>query len=197
MSIVQSKSSKIVTISVLALLIAILLVIFYVVPSISSLREQSNIASQKKSELELGRAKVKAIKDAINLINTSKDSIDKVSVALPSEPRTEEALVIISDAVANSGLALSNIAVAEIGSSDVKISFSTVGDFVKTQSLIAKLESSLRPVFFDDFEITALDETSDLNSTINVSFPYLSSKEDAEGSADKSKPADQEVTIEK
>jgi hypothetical protein len=170
----KTKSSQaIILISVLALLVSLVLIIFYIVPSISSLQDLSGRVLSKQQELEAGKNKVDAIRRAVQTINSAKRDVETLGVAVPEGPSAESALVQLSSAASQAGISISSASIGQAEKGYQDISFSTSGKFENTLSFLEKIEKSLRPVKISDYTINSVEGSSDLSATFNFAFPYI------------------------
>ena len=179
----QKKPSQIILlISVFSLLVAILLVIFVIVPKVSELKNVASDVEAKKQELEAGKSKVAATKKAIQTMSSAKRDLDLLGVAIPTQPDPEDALVQVSAAAGKAGVKLSSIAISQGDTSKgstLGLTFSALGNFDSTIALIDNLEKCLRPITVNDYAISNSENSGDLGSTFNLKLPYVADESKA------------------
>jgi Tfp pilus assembly protein PilO len=170
----KTKSLQvIVLISVLALLVSLILIIFYIVPNVSSLRDLSNQVLSKQQELEAGKSKVAAIRRAVQTINSAKRDVETLGIAIPSSPSPELALIQLSSAASQAGITITSASIGQAEKGYQNISFSTSGKFENTLSFLEKIEKNLRPVKINNYTINSVERSSDLSATFTFAFPYI------------------------
>ena len=172
----EKKPQLLIIIVLLALLASFLGIVFVIVPNISKLKDISDRVAAKEQKLEVGRTEVASIKEAAQLINSAQRDIELLGVAIPDGPKTDEAIVQISQAAAQSGLKIKNAAISEGAAGYITISFSTAGSYQDTVSFISNLEKNLRPVKVADYTISGADSGNLVSATFDIAFPFIAAQ---------------------
>ncbi len=162
------------------------IVILYIVPKTTDLKNLSQRAAAKQSELEVGRQQVAAIRTATQLIKAARADMDTLGVAIPDKEKAEEALQQLSANASSSEITIKSVTAgtgqAETGQSGaLTITVSVSGDFSNTIAFIGNLEKNLRPVKVVDYSIVASGVGALTDTTFNLSFPYLVSSDEVAG----------------
>ena len=185
------KSSILQLGAVLALLASFIIVITYLVPQISSIKDGSNRAAAKEQELEAGKKKIQTIKTAVQLIASAKKDIETLGISMPAKAKAEEAVVQVASAASQAGAAVKSITVGDTKGGKVLLSFSTEGKFDQYTTFLDNLEKNLRPMKISDYNMTLnQNDQSLVDSTFNIEFPYVDTEAtatpvSAEGAATK------------
>jgi len=166
------KGQGMLLISVVALLGSFIIVITYIVPKISSLKDLANQVAAKEQELETGRSKVEALKKATAIIKIARSEIETLGIAVPSKERADEALAQIAKIASDSGLSLQSVNSGTSGDGFVNITVSCEGSFPSVQTFLEKIERNLRPVKVMDYTVASGTDGGSVSSTFNFSLPY-------------------------
>jgi len=158
-------------ISVLALLASLAIVIFLVVPRISEMKELSNNVAAKEAELEAGKNKVAALRNAIQLIKTARRDMEILGIAVPVDKDIAEALVQVNANASNSGVVIEAISAAEGETGNISISATVLGSYEQVMGFLSNTEKSLRPIKIVDYNLISTEGAVD--ATFNLLFPYL------------------------
>jgi len=159
------------------LLVAFVAIITYLVPRVSEIKTLNDSIANKQQELALGRQKVQAIRDAIQVINKAKREIEILGIAIPDKEKAEESLVQITTIASANEITISNMSFSS--GSDKKASKLTVnvtaqGDYGKFASFFNALNTNLRPVAVSGINFSNNDSTNQLEAGFDLVFPYLS-----------------------
>jgi len=169
----KPKSQIPTLISVVALLVALLLVIFYIVPKTSEIKTKSSEVIVKQQELELGKQKVEAIKTAVKLIATAKKEVDALDVSIPQTPSADEALVQIQAMASGSETTISEATVGSASDGFQEVTATISGSYTNLLSFLEKMQNNLRPVKVSSFNVLFDKESGDITMSLSLSFPYL------------------------
>jgi hypothetical protein len=179
----KPKSQIPTLIGVLALLVSILLIIFFVVPKTSEVKTLANEVAGKKQELELGKQKITAIREAIKLIASAKKEVDALNVSIPQAPSADEALAQIQAIASQSEVKIIETTIGSAADGYQEIAITMSGPYVNIVTYLDKMQNNLRPVKVNAFNLYYNEGTSDITMSIDLVFPYLSvSEEEGEGS---------------
>lgn len=177
--------------AVLAMLLAILLGIFYIVPQISKVKKLSDTVASKEEDLNRGLEEVASIKEFALLMKTARSEIEKLGVSIPQEEKADEALLQAASAASVAGISVSGVSVdtqapqqsrgAEEGSTNdtalagvVSLTVTTGGEYGKTIDFMKNLEKNLRPVTIKNVALSANGETSgNVDGSFVIEFPYV------------------------
>lgn len=190
----KTKKNQNSALAVLAMLVAIIVVIFFIVPRVSAIRDLSNQVAQRESELKSGQAKVEAVKQFAMILKTAKNDIDKLGVSIPTEERADEALLQAASAASSAGVGISSVAIAasseqvqnetaQSGSGDqaqstvksgvLTLTISARGSYSAMLDYIKKLEENIRPVTIQNLSIASSADSSDVDGTFTLHFPFV------------------------
>ncbi len=158
-------------ISVLALLVSLGIVIFLVVPRVSEMKELSNSIAAKEAELEIGKNKVSALRNAVQLIKTARRDMEILGVALPPNKDIAEALVQTNANASNAGVVIQTISVGEGGAGNISVSATVSGSYEQVMGFLSNTEKNLRPMQVSDYSLVSSEGA--INATFNFLFPYL------------------------
>ena len=174
----KTKSQIPMLIGVMSLLIAILLVIFFIVPKTSEVKTLANEVAVKKQELELGKQKVTAIREAVKLIASAKREIDTLDVSIPQTPSADEALAQVQTIASQSEVKIveTTIGSATDGYQEVTVTIS--GSYMNLVNYLDKMQNNLRPIKLNAFNLFYNETTSDITMSIDLVFPYLDTSEE-------------------
>jgi len=188
----EDKKTQLPTlISVLALFVAVLLVIFFIVPKTSELKVKSTEVAAKRQELELGKKKVVAIREAIKLIASAKKEVDALNVSIPRSPSADEALVQIQEMAAQAQVTIMSASVGSTSDGYQSIPVTISGSYLNILSFLEKMLENLRPVKISGFTLASEREMSQVTLSVNLEFPYLEQvKDKAVGEEGEAAPAD-------
>jgi len=212
----KTKKNSNSALAVLAMLVAIIVVIFFIVPRVSSIRDLSNRVSQKELELKAGQAKVEAVKQFALVLKTAKNDIDKLGVSIPTEEKADEALLQATSAASSAGISISSVAIAATSESAsaasteaatgtvqadgaqnptksgvLTLTISTRGGYSAMLDYIKKLEENIRPVTIKSVAIASATDSSDVDGNFTLDFPFV---EDISQSATQTTNQEPEVT---
>ncbi len=180
----KEKSQLPTLISVLALLIAVLLVIFFIVPKTSEIQSLSTEIAQKKQELELGKQKVIAIREAVKLIASAKKDVDALNVSIPQTPSADEALVQIQEIAQQSEVKIIESTVGSATNGYQELTATITGSYQNIISFLDKAQNNLRPIKMSSLNIFYNEEMGEITTSMNLMFPYLEEIETEQGDAD-------------
>lgn len=169
----KPKSQIPTLISVLSLLVALLLVIFFIVPKTSEIQAKSSEVLNKKQELELGKQKVAAIREAVKLISSAKREVDTLNVSVPQTPSADEALVQIQEMASKSETTISEATVGSASEGYQELTATISGSYPNLLSFLEKMQNNLRPVKLTSFNVLYNEESGDIIMSVNLLFPYL------------------------
>jgi len=169
----KSKSQMPMLISILALLVALILIGFFIVPKTSEIKELSNEVAKKEQELELGKKKVASIREAIKLMAQAKNDIEKLNIAIPSNPNAEEALVQLQEIASKSGSVIIDSSVGDSNQSTQKIGLTLNGEYSQILDFLSKLKSNMRPVEISNYSMVSNEDESIITASFNLEYPYL------------------------
>jgi Tfp pilus assembly protein PilO len=184
----QSNQQKAMIFAALALLVAFLLIIFYIVPGVGDLKERATTVSNKKQQHDLGVSKVQAIRTAAQAIALAKKQVSLLGVAIPEMQNAEEAVLQISLASKDSSVAVKGISVGSTevngntSSGALAISVSVTGEYPNIIKLTKALEKNLRPVTISNISISSADASNEVEAKFDLDFPYLGSTANTDGS---------------
>jgi len=167
------KGQGMLLISVVALLASFIIVISYLVPKISSLKDLANQVALKEQELETGKAKVEALKKATAIIKVARSEIETLGIAVPSKERADEAVAQIAKIAGDSGLNLQSVNAGAPGGGFINVTVSCEGSFPSVQTFLEKIEKNLRPVKVVDYTVASASGGASVSSTFNFSMPYV------------------------
>lgn len=169
----QKKSQISTYLSVLALLAAFILVITYIVPKITVLKDLSTQIVAKESELSAGKQKVEDLKKAAGLIKMARSQMETLQIAVPTKEKADEAVAQLSAASSQAGLSIQSITVGTSSGGIATLTVTTEGEFSNTVSFMSAVEQNLRPATFSDFSIASSQTDSVISATFNISIPYI------------------------
>lgn len=184
----KTNKSQITTLAVLSLLVGILVVIFFIVPQVSQIKDYSGQINQKEIELQSGQDQVQAIKEYALVLKTAKSDVEKLGVSIPTEEKADEAVLQVASAASSAGISMNSVSVSSTttGTTNVTseasasqtgtltLSVSTSGGYDATLGFIKNLEKNLRPVTLSNLSIAGDAEGgSDVAATFSLSFPYI------------------------
>lgn len=193
----QKNKNQNSALAILAMLVAVLVVIFFIVPKVSAIKDFSNQAVQKESELASGQAKVAAAKQFATLIKTARADIEKLGVSIPTEEKADEAILQAASAASSAGIGITSVSVsasdgtenatktttATEGQAAVKeaatggvlsLTIATRGNYTATVDFLKKMESNLRPITLKNLSVaSSVDSGSDVDGNFTLDFPYV------------------------
>lgn len=198
----KQKKNQNSALAVLAMLVAVLVVIFLIVPRVSAIKDLSNQIVDKESQLKQGQAQVDSVKQFAAILKTARADIAALGVAIPTEEKADEAVLQVASAASKAGVNVTSVSVsttsaaapravaatqegaatdqAEVtsatssaSSGSLQVSVSIRGNYGATLDLLKKLEENLRPVTLKNLSIASNAESgSDVDSSFNLDFPF-------------------------
>jgi len=172
----SASKQRMILLSVVALLLSFLIIIFFTVARISDLKTLSTEAKAKEAELEAGIAQVQSVRNATQLIKVAKGDMQTLGIAIPDQEKGEEALAQLGANAASSGLEIKSIAIGGGDASNLGISVATTGSFDQTMTFLANLEKNLRPVKVKNYTFAAVEDSSSVDASFALLFPNLPSE---------------------
>jgi hypothetical protein len=170
----MNKHSQLLSfLSVLALLASFVLVIFVIVPKISQLGSLSEQGNTTQQQIDLLTKKIEAIRQASGVIKSAAQDIDTLQIAIPQQQASEQALAQLSSATGTAGVQLTSVSLDNTEAGYVKVTATVFGPYDKLIVLMGDLEQNLRPVRVDDYNISTSPDSSDITTTLDISFPYI------------------------
>lgn len=167
------KNQSLIYISVLALLIAFILVIIFIVPKIATLKDLSTQVAKKEDELNAGKQKVEDLKRAAALIKTARSEVETMQIAVPTKEKMDEAVAQLSAAATQAGLSIQSVTIGTPSKGMANLTVTTEGEFSNTVSFMSNIEQNLRPATFSDFSLASSQANSLISATFNLSFPFI------------------------
>jgi len=158
--------------SSILLFIALFVLILFVIPKLSQLRELSNRVQDKKIEYQQGVSDIQSIASLTGLINQYKQQADALKVALPASSEAEDALSQLDAICRISNLAITSADVQSDEKGNLIVDLSTKGSYESTISLLGKLKDNLRPVKISSLSMTKAD--GEILSDFSLDFLYFS-----------------------
>jgi Tfp pilus assembly protein PilO len=184
----RSNQQKIMIVAAISLLVAFLLIIFYIVPSISDLKDKATTIASKKQEHDLGVQKVQAIRSATQAIALAKKQVSLIGVAIPEKQNAEEAVLQISTASKDASVTVKGISVGDsevagkATAGSLGISVSVTGEYANIVKLTKALEKNLRPVNISNISVSVGNTSSEVSAKFDLNFPYLGTSSNSNGS---------------
>jgi len=161
-------------ISALALLASILAIIFIIVPKMKDLKSINTQVKAKEQELEAGKAKVAAIKNAAALIKKARKDLETLGIAVPDQERAEEALLQVTSAAGKAEITVKSMTMSAGGEGNLlSVAVSTSGRYDNTIRFMENLEKSLRPAATTSFNFAPKVGTGDVDATFQIVLPYV------------------------
>jgi len=176
----------------LSLLVALVLIIAYMVPKINTLKDLNQTIVQKQQELDLGKQKVQAVRDAVQLLQQAKKEIEVLNIAMPTKEKAEESLLQVSEIASKQEIEITSATFAEdktSGSQQLTMSLTTRGAYNKFVDFFNAVNTNLRPAVASGINFSPNEEKG-LEASFDLTFPYISP------SADKSAAASGTATTE-
>lgn len=181
----KTKSQLPALIGVLGLLASILLVIFFIVPKTSEIKTLANEVAAKEQELELGKQKVAAIREAVKLIASAKKEVETLNVSIPKSPSADEALAQMQDIASQSEIKVVEATVGGASDGYQEITITMSGSYSNMVSFLDKMQNNLRPIEVKTINLFYNEETEEISMSLNLMFPYFDlSQLEQEASAD-------------
>lgn len=169
----KTKSQLPALIGVLGLLASILLVIFFIVPKTSEIKTLANEVAAKEQELELGKQKVAAIREAVKLITSAKKEVDTLNVSIPKSPSADEALAQMQDIASQSEIKVVEATVGGASDGYQEITITMSGSYSNMVSFLDKMQNNLRPTKVKTINLFYNEETEEISMSLNLMFPYF------------------------
>ncbi len=169
----KTKSQLPALIGVLGLLVSILLVIFFIVPKTSEIKTLANEVAAKEQELELGKQKVAAIKEAVKLIASAKKEVDALDVSIPKSPSADEALAQMQDIASQSEIKVVEATIGGASDGYQEITITMSGSYGNMVSFLDKIQNNLRPTEVKTINLFYNEETEEISMSLNLMFPYF------------------------
>lgn len=169
----KEKSQLPTLVSILSLFVALLLVIFFIVPKTSEIQAKSSEVLSKTQELELGKQKVVAIREAVKLIATAKKEVGTLDVSIPQTPSADEALVQIQEMSSKSETTISEATVGSSAEGYQDLTATISGSYPNLLSFLEKIQNNLRPIKIDTLNMSVNEESGDITMSLGMKFPYL------------------------
>lgn len=166
------KNQSLLLISVLALLASIVIVIVYVVPKITALKDLSNNVAIKQQELQDGKNKVEALKKATAIIKVARFEMETLGISIPAKENADEAVSQIADAAGKAGLDVESINSSSSQEGSLALVVTSSGSFGNVTGFIENIEKNLRPVRITDYTVASSGDGK-VDATINLSVPFL------------------------
>ncbi len=149
---------------------------FLAVPSAAKL-QQSRIELQgKQAELEGLELRHDTLVDLANELPNYKKQTDLLTVALPAEPQTAEALTQAMTMAQKSGLSIEGAAPSASKGGILPVNLSVKGTFAQYDSFTRELAKNLRPVTVKTMNVTRDDDKNPNLLTMNFSLEFEYSK---------------------
>jgi flagellar biogenesis protein FliO len=189
----KEKSQLPTLISILSLFIALLLVIFFIVPKTSEIQAKSSEVLSKSQELELGKQKVVAIREAVKLIATAKKEVAALDVSIPQTPSADEALVQIQEMSSKSETTISEATVGSAAEGYQDLTATISGSYPNLLSFLEKIQNNLRPIKVDNLNMSINEESGDITMSLSMKFPYLEPAQEDEVAEGEGSDADEAV----
>lgn len=162
--------------AVLSLLLGFLMFIFVILPKIQNIKQVSADIATKQSELKAGQEKVAALRQAVQLMTSAKKDLEILGVAIPASENAEEAFAQLAANSSASGLEIKSTGVST-GEADsggnLTLTITLSGKFENFKTFLENLEKNLRPVKITDYNMAYNAETTNIDTTFNLSFPYI------------------------
>ena len=169
----KTKSQLPALIGVLGLLASILLVIFFIVPKTSEIKTLANEVAAKEQELELGKQKVAAIREAVKLIASAKKEVDALDVSIPKSPSADEALAQMQDIASQSEIKVVEATIGGASDGYQEITITMSGSYGNMVSFLDKMQNNLRPTKVKTINLFYNEETEEISMSLNLMFPYF------------------------
>jgi hypothetical protein len=169
----KTKSQLPALIGVLGLLASILLVIFFIVPKTSEIKTLANEVAAKEQELELGKQKVAAIREAVKLIASAKKEVETLNVSIPKSPSADEALAQMQDIASQSEIKVVEATVGGASDGYQEITITMSGSYSNMVSFLDKMQNNLRPIEVKTINLFYNEETEEISMSLNLMFPYF------------------------
>lgn len=169
----NKKTSQIpVALAALLLLVALVVLIAYIIPQITTLRDLNQSVVQKEQELAVGKQKVQAIRDAVQLIQQAKKEVEVLGIAIPTKEKAEESLLQIANIASRQEITVKTATFSSAEGS-LTMNVTAEGDYNKFIDFFNDVNSNIRPVVASDINFSPNEETGSLEASFDVSFPYL------------------------
>lgn len=154
------------------LLVALILLIAYIIPKITTLKELNQEISQKEHELAVGKQKVQALRDAAQLIQQAKKEVELLGISIPTKEKAEESLLQITNIATRQNVAVTS---ASFDSAEglLTMSVTAKGDYNKFVDFFNDINSNIRPVAVSGISFSVNEEDSGLEASFDLSFPYI------------------------
>lgn len=170
------KNQPLLLIGALALLASVVVVIVYVVPKISALKDLANKVETKQQELETGKSKVEALKKAAAIIKVARSEMETLGIAVPTKEKADEAVSQIADASGKAGLDVESINASGSQEGSLGLVVTSSGGYGNVTNFIENIEKNLRPVKITSCTVVSNSEGK-VDATINLSVPFLAQSE--------------------
>lgn len=158
-----------------ATIISLALIYFGIMPKINALKGLKMQAETKSQEAEALTAKVNDLKKLSTELTQNAVLFNTLKVALPAEPKIDEAFIMINEIAHASGVELSNVQ-PKSGSTggDLQLSLSATGDFESLIRFTQNLRSNQRPTIVKSVSISAkaTSDTGDGQKTTQLSGSF-------------------------
>lgn len=140
-----------------ATIISLALIYFGIMPKINALKGLKMQAETKSQEAEALTAKVNDLKKLSTELTQNAVLFNTLKVALPAEPKIDEAFIMINEIAHASGVELSNVQPksGNAGAGDLQLSLSATGDFESLIRFTQNLRSNQRPTIVKSVSISA------------------------------------------
>ncbi len=161
-----------VALAALLLLVALVVLIAYVIPQITTLKDLNQSIVQKEQELAIGKQKVQAIRDAVQLIQQAKKEVEVLGIAIPTKEKAEESLLQIANIASRQEITVKTATFSSAEGS-LAMNVTAEGDYNKFVDFFNDVNSNIRPAAVSGINFSPNEETGALEASFDVIFPYI------------------------
>ncbi|NCO44167.1 type 4a pilus biogenesis protein PilO [Candidatus Berkelbacteria bacterium] len=159
-----------------ATIVSIVLIYFGIMPKMNALKGLTMQAQAKSQEADVLTAQVNDLKKFSTELTQNAVLFNTLKVALPAEPKIDEAFIMINEIAHASGVELSNVQPKSnsAGAGDLQLSLSATGDFESLIRFTQNLRSNQRPTIVKNVSISAkaTSDTGDGQKTTQLSGSF-------------------------
>lgn len=161
-----------VALAALLLLVALVVLIAYIIPQITTLKDLNQSVVQKEQELAVGRQKVQAIRDAVQLIQQAKKELEVLGIAIPTKEKAEESLLQIANIASRQEITV-RTATFSSAEGSLAMNVTAEGDYNKFVDFFNDVNSNIRPAAVTGINFSPNEETGALQASFDLNFPYI------------------------
>lgn len=155
----ESQNSLIIIGSIIVILIV---GSFLVYPQFSQIKDLKTQVAAKSQEADQAETKVNNLTALTQEIKSNVDAYSKLKIAMPTEPKIEEAFIMLNTMANNAGVTLGNIQqkTEKQNTGPLVLTVSATGDFNAQIKFVENLRTNSRPIIVTNATLTA-QETKD------------------------------------